>query len=185
MSCLISTIVSRQKYFTGAWSSPERLVGDGLKLDCIIGWWWKFKFVKILWILNCFKQFRFSVSHLTASRHYTIIHSLILKILLNSSHNYGHIKYLLCIWPLSCINLEQTFDYVPHVNAIACWYLWILPFQDTFKESIHIICSERRNKSTHFIKNATKRPDIRFAIVGLVLPNLRACIIRSPSLGIK
>lgn len=58
----------------------------------------------------------------------------------------------------------------------------ILSLNDFFVQALHIICSKRWNQCTHFVENATQRPNITFWIVRHVSPNFRACIIRSARL---
>lgn len=51
-------------------------------------------------------------------------------------------------------------------------------------EPLHVPRLERRAKRAHLVDCAPKRPDIAFAIVGLISPDLRTGVIGSPRLRI-
>jgi hypothetical protein len=63
--------------------------------------------------------------------------------------------------------------------------LWIAALKYALEEPIHVISSERRHQGTHLIYDTAERPDIRLVIIRLVLPDFRAGIVRSTSLGVK
>ena len=166
-------------------NAAKGLIRDCLKLNGIIGRGWKFQLEEVLRKLNCFEQLRFGVTHLTASSHNAIIHSLIFKVFLNSSYYNGHVQYLLGRRTLGCVNLKETLYNIPQIHAITGGDLGIGPFKDSFEKSVHIISPKWWNKCTHFIEHTSKRPNIRFAIVWLVLPNFWARIIWGSCLSIK
>lgn len=56
---------------------------------------------------------------------------------------------------------------------------------DLLIQSIHVLSSERRLESSHFVYHTAQGPDIGFGIVGLILPHLRACIVRRSSLSVE
>ena len=64
------------------------------------------------------------------------------------------------------------------------WYPWELALDNFLVKALHVIGTEGRNESTHFVKDAAKRPDITLAIVWLILPDLRASIIRRACLSV-
>ena len=62
---------------------------------------------------------------------------------------------------------------------------WELAFQDPFKEAIHVICTERRHKSAHLVRDTAQRPDVRLQVVGLVLPDLGTGVVGSSRLRVQ
>lgn len=58
------------------------------------------------------------------------------------------------------------------------------PLDDFFVEALHIVSSEGWYKRTHLVKNATKRPDIALAVVGLIAPHLGARVVRGARLRV-
>jgi hypothetical protein len=58
-------------------------------------------------------------------------------------------------------------------------------FKDALEETVHVISPKRRNKGTHLIDYTAQGPNVRLVVIGLVLPNLGTCIVRSSSLGVE
>lgn len=93
--------------------SAERLGGKSRELNGVVSRRWQFQFEQVLRELNCFEELRFSIaSHLSVSTHYTMIHSFIFEVFLNSSYDNGHVQYLLTGRSLSGVDLQETFDNV-------------------------------------------------------------------------
>ena len=53
-----------------------------------------------------------------------------------------------------------------------------------FVETLHIVGSERRHQGTHLVEDATERPDVTLAIVWLITPHFRTCVVRSARLRV-
>lgn len=64
------------------------------------------------------------------------------------------------------------------------WYPRIFSFNDFFVQPLHIICSERRDKSTHFIQDTPERPNVTFWIVRHISPHFWTRIVRSTCLSV-
>ena len=62
---------------------------------------------------------------------------------------------------------------------------WVLRRDNFLVESTHILGLERRSKRGQLVKNAAKRPNIALEVVGSVLPDLRACVVRRACLSVQ
>ena len=61
----------------------------------------------------------------------------------------------------------------------------VLTFQHSLEKSIHVICSKRWYQGTHLVSYAAKRPYVALQVVGLVLPDLGACVVRRSRLSVQ
>ena len=57
-----------------------------------------------------------------------------------------------------------------------------MAFEDLFIEALHVICREGRLKCNDLIEDTTEGPDVTLDVIGLVPPNLWACVVRGTSL---
>lgn len=64
------------------------------------------------------------------------------------------------------------------------WNSRVLAFDYLLIQSLHVVGTKRRHKSTHLVEDAAQRPDVTFGIVRLVAPNFRTGIVRSAGLSV-
>ena len=64
------------------------------------------------------------------------------------------------------------------------WNSWVLTLDHFLEQALHVISSEGRYQTTHLVKHASQAPNITFAIIGHVFPNLRTRIVWRSCLGV-
>ena len=64
-------------------------------------------------------------------------------------------------------------------------YFGVSPFNYLLIQSLHVLSPEGGFQSRHFVNHASKRPNIRLAIIGLVLPDLWGSVVGSACLGVE
>ena len=77
---------------------------------------------------------------------------------------------------------HQFSDKQRQFFAVRLADLFILSGHDLFKQLFGVISSEGGTKHSHFIQDASKRPDIAFEVVRLFVPHLGRGIVRRASL---
>ena len=95
----------------------------------------------------------------------------------------GHFEDFLARWPHLRTDLKQTSNHRTQVLGILLRNAWIDSSCNFLVQPLHVFGPERRLESDHLIQNATQWPYIGLRVVGFILPNLRAGVVRSPCLG--
>lgn len=72
------------------------------------------------------------------------------------------------------VELIRVFGREPRVEAS----------HDFFEQTFHVTCSEGWLERNGFIKYTSQRPDIRFFVIGQILPDFRTRVIRCACLGL-
>ena len=60
-----------------------------------------------------------------------------------------------------------------------------MTFEHSSEESIHVVRGEGWIQRAHFIRHATQGPNVRFKVIGLVLPDLGTGVVGRASLGVQ
>ena len=74
-------------------------------------------------------------------------------------------------------NLQHELDDSCHLLAEVVGNAREFALDDLLVEALHVVRSERRDQGTHLVENAAEGPDVTFAVVGLVAPNLGTCVV--------
>ena len=106
------------------------------------------------------------------------------EILLDALDDYWHFKNLLCVGPLSGLDLEHLLDQHAHVHRVVAGNGRVLALEHALEQAIHVIRLEGRLQMAHLVGHAAERPDVRLEIVRLILPNLWASVVRCTGLRI-
>ena len=107
------------------------------------------------------------------------------EVLLDALNDDWHLQDLLGVWALLGGDLQQRLNQHSHVHRVVARDRRVLAPQHSFEESVHVISLERWLQMAHFVSYAAERPYVRFKIVRLVLPNLRAGVVRCARLRIQ
>ena len=99
--------------------------------------------------------------------------------------NHSHFENLLARWPQLGIHVEKALDKGTEISRIMRRDLRVNALEHLFIETFHISGSKRGLQAAHFVENAAKGPDVAFAVVGLISPNLWRSVIRRSSLCVK
>lgn len=93
-------------------------------------------------------------------------------------------QYLVSRYSVFRPNAEHRAYHFRQIGRISVWNRLENSGFHFFIQVLQVGGLERWFESCHFVKNTAKRPYVAFHIVGMVLPHLRAGVIRSASLGV-
>ena len=79
---------------------------------------------------------------------------------------------------------EHTADDIPQIIGILSRQWFVIALSDTLVQAGHVFSLEGQVQGRHLVRNTAQRPHIAFEVVGLIAPNLRACVIRRASLRV-
>lgn len=81
--------------------------------------------------------------------------------------------------------MQTQFDHVHEVFGVGGGQRLNTSLAHTLKEHVHVVSSERRLKSAHFVQHAAHAPNVALVIIGLVLPDFGAGIVGRTSLSLE
>lgn len=132
---------------------------------------------EVLWENDGLEQFRMRLALILVDE------SLILQVQLLLGLDDGRLEQLGAVGPLLGVHVEHLLHNGPQLNRVRFGNPLDLACADPFEQSLHAGGLKRRLESDHLVENAAKRPDVALDVVRLVLPHLRAGVVRRAGLG--
>ena len=94
-----------------------------------------------------------------------------------------HRQDLVALGPLGCPDLQAAPEHLAHVLTVVARDGIVLAREHLRVQALHRLRPKWRHLHDHFIQDAAGAPYVRPVVVGLVLPDLGARIVRSASLS--
>lgn len=121
-----------------------------------------------------------SISHPLQTIYFSLCAFLLLEVTIFNLNRKDNTR----ICSLFRIHFYQFFQECHQIIWIVFVYTRKVSSCYFFVQSFHIPCSERWFQIDEFIQNASQWPNIRFWVIGFIVPNLGTGIVRSTSLSL-
>ena len=96
-----------------------------------------------------------------------------------------HVEYLLAGRPLLWVDLEERAQDCGKIRRVVRLNLRVNSFHNPLIESFHVLGREGRVEGDELVEDAAERPDVRLVVVGFVLPDLGARVVRRSCLRLQ
>jgi hypothetical protein len=108
---------------------------------------------------------------------------LLLALLHHVLQYHRHLQDLFTGGPLLRIDLQQSADDTAELLGVLERDARVDASSDLLIQPLHVLRLEGHFQTDQLVQHTSQRPDIRFLVIGLILPHFRTRIIRSPCLG--
>jgi hypothetical protein len=88
-------------------------------------------------------------------------------------------------WSFGGVEFQHKANDFPQILRIELRNGVKFAFNNSISESLHILCLKRYLKCGHFIDDNSQRPNIRFGVIWLLVPDFWTRIVRGARLGIQ